>query len=313
MKISVVINTRNSGRTIKKCLDSIFSQTYKSFETILVDANSKDETLTIAASYPVKVIPQDRGNLARARNIGLLHSTGDIVAFLDSDAVAPFDWLQKISRRFNEQEVAVVGGPDEPPAASSMWERAVGIVDVKIAPLLFEWGSAELITGCNVAYRKASVEKVGGFDEELDTAEETELDKRISDTGARLVFDTGIKVFHHKRSDPSKYFKQHLWYGIGKGQMLRRNPDSLKVSSLAALLVLALPCALAWMILAGWALAALAIILLLVGGILVVASYVSIKSHDAKLIPIVGVSAILWIYSEGFGLLLGLLGKSRTR
>jgi glycosyltransferase involved in cell wall biosynthesis len=306
MKISVIVNTKNSERTIRQCLDSIFSQTYENFETILVDANSKDETLQIASSYSLKIVAQDKGNLARARNIGLLHSTGDIVAFLDSDATAGPDWLQRIASRFKEGEVAVVGGPDEPPKGSNTWEQAVGIVDAHIIPKVFEWGSAELITGCNVAYRRIVLERVGFFNEELDTAEETELNKRIMDTGARLVFDKQIKVLHYKRSNPSQYFRQHLWYGVGKGQMLRHNGHSLKLSNVFAPPFLALPCILVWLVSTGFFNLTMGVVLLFALVTLVVASHVCVKSQSAKLVPVVAASVVIWIYSEALGQLLGL-------
>jgi glycosyltransferase involved in cell wall biosynthesis len=312
MKISVIVNTKNSERTIRQCLDSIFSQTYENFETVLVDADSKDETLQIASSYPVRIVAQDKGNLARARNIGLLHSTGDIVAFLDSDATASPDWLQRIASRFEEGEVAVVGGPGELPDGSNTWQRAVGIVDAHIIPKVFEWGPAELIKGYNVAYRRIVLERVGFFNEELDTAEETELNKRIMDTGARLVFDERIRVLHCKRRNPSQYFRQHLWYGVGKGQMLRRNLRSLKWSNVLALSLLLLPCILGWLVITGFFNLTLGVVLLFALATLVVASHVCVKSQSAKLVPIVAASVIIWMYSEALGQLLGLFWKSRS-
>ena len=87
--VSVVIPVFNSATLLGDALRSVFAQTFRDFEVIVVDDGSEDrETLdqTLAAwSGRVRVLRQSNGGPARARNTGIAHATGDLVAFLDAD------------------------------------------------------------------------------------------------------------------------------------------------------------------------------------------------------------------------------------
>ncbi len=86
-KISVIIPTFNHGHYIKKAINSIFNQTYKNFEIIIVDDGSTDNTLDIISIYgdSVRYIYQENRGLAGARNTGIQASKGEYLAFLDAD------------------------------------------------------------------------------------------------------------------------------------------------------------------------------------------------------------------------------------
>lgn len=98
-KISVVIAAYNSELYITKCLDSIFNQTFKDFEVIVVNDGSTDHTREICERYAtahpnMTVINQDNGGIAKARNEGLKVCKGKYIAFSDSDDYADSNWLQ---------------------------------------------------------------------------------------------------------------------------------------------------------------------------------------------------------------------------
>lgn len=310
LRVSVVVPSRNSEKTIKGCLDSLIRQTYKEFEIIVVDASSNDGTLDIVSSYPVKIIVQEKGNLAHARNIGLAASTGDIVAFLDSDAMAPPDWLLAVANRFRTSNLAVVGGPDYAPANSNTWARACSFVDSHIVPMVYRWGPVESITGCNVAYKKENLERVGGFNEELDSAEETDVNRRIRNQGAQILFDPQTSVIHQPRRSPSQYFKQNFLYGVGKGQMLRHDPKNIKPSNFAALILLLAHFVVAWFFLTA---RPLAFSMILPIGLALVTSilfYSIVKNRNVELAFPVLLAALIWFYAQSVGQLIGLLGYS---
>lgn len=93
-KISIIVPIYNSEKHLKKCLDSIINQTYKSLEIILVDDGSTDSSGKIADEYKrlderVKVIHKKNDGVSIARNVGLTVSSGDYVGFVDSD-----DWIE---------------------------------------------------------------------------------------------------------------------------------------------------------------------------------------------------------------------------
>ena len=93
-KISIIVPIYKVGEFIKRCVDSVLSQTYKDWELILVDDGSPDESGAICDEYAksdsrIKVFHKENGGLSDARNYGLTHATGDYVYYLDGD-----DWIR---------------------------------------------------------------------------------------------------------------------------------------------------------------------------------------------------------------------------
>lgn len=87
MKFSIIIPVYNKANTIVQALDSVFSQTFKDFEVIVVNDGSTDNVLEVLKSYnnPVKVITQRNGGVSVARNKGIENANGDYLCFLDAD------------------------------------------------------------------------------------------------------------------------------------------------------------------------------------------------------------------------------------
>lgn len=84
-KFSIIIPNYNKEQYIEETLNSIFNQTYKNFEVIVIDDASTDNSLEIINKYDVKLFHTKRKMAGGARNVGLDHATGDYILFLDSD------------------------------------------------------------------------------------------------------------------------------------------------------------------------------------------------------------------------------------
>lgn len=98
-EISLIVLTFNSAKFIRPCLDSVFSQNYREFETIVVDNGSKDDTVEIIKeNYPDILLIGNRVNLgaAKARNQGIAASGGRWILALDCDTVLEKDFLDKM-------------------------------------------------------------------------------------------------------------------------------------------------------------------------------------------------------------------------
>lgn len=92
--VSVIIPAYNAEKTILRTLESVFNQTYRSIEVIIVDDGSNDNTLNLLkeikktkqnSKISIKIISKKNGGVSSARNVGLRHATGNFIAFLDSD------------------------------------------------------------------------------------------------------------------------------------------------------------------------------------------------------------------------------------
>ena len=102
-KFSIIIPVYNVEKYIKKCLDSVFNQTYKDFEVIVVNDGTKDNSMDIVKEYDVKIINQRNGGLSNARNKGVEKAKGEYIIFLDSDDYWENELLEKISLSINNK------------------------------------------------------------------------------------------------------------------------------------------------------------------------------------------------------------------
>jgi glycosyltransferase involved in cell wall biosynthesis len=108
MLISVIIPCFNSEKYIRVCIESVLEQTYKNFEIVLVNDGSVDRTEEIVKSYNdtrVKYHYKVNGGLSSARNYGIICSSGEYIAFLDSDDYWRNDKLDKQIRLMNDYDV----------------------------------------------------------------------------------------------------------------------------------------------------------------------------------------------------------------
>ena len=97
-KFSIIIPVYNVEKYIKKCLDSVFSQTFKDYEVIVVNDGTKDNSMDIVKDYNVKVVNQKNMGLSEARNTGVKNSTGEYIIFLDSDDYIEKDLLKEVNK-----------------------------------------------------------------------------------------------------------------------------------------------------------------------------------------------------------------------
>ncbi|MCW2610043.1 MAG: epsJ [Cryptosporangiaceae bacterium] len=216
--LTVVVLTYDSSRTVEACLDSLAAQDPPPDEILVVDDDSTDDTLTRVEAarrrhgLPLRTVRNGAHNISRGRNLGLDAATGDIVAFLDSDAVATPGWAAGLRSAFAaDPDVAVVGGAVEAVHASAFAE-AVALNDETVRDL-FTRGEL-LVSGCNMALRP---DLLGGerFDPSWVHAEDVEYVDRIGRTH-RWAVTPGARVRHESRADPRGYLRQMYRYGLWK-------------------------------------------------------------------------------------------------
>ena len=119
-KVSIIVRTKNEERWINSCLRSIFEQTYKNIEVIIVDNYSKDSTLKLAKTYKVKIVKIKNFKPGKAINLGIRNSVGKIIVCLSGHCV-PKDknWLMNLISNLKLKNVAAVYGRQEPFSFSS--------------------------------------------------------------------------------------------------------------------------------------------------------------------------------------------------
>ena len=224
-KASVIVPAYNSAATIGACLESLKALHYPDYETIVIDDGSTDATATIVEASQTRLLRGDHRGLGAARNAGIAAASGEIVAFLDSDARADADWLYHLVEALTRRGAAAAGGPNFAPRSDDAFAVAPGI------PREVRGDGDELtqLCGCNMAITKAALQNVGGFDNSfLAAGDDVDLSWRLADlpeeTRAPLVDAPGAVVFHERRATLRDYLRQQRGYGAGEGLLYKKYP-----------------------------------------------------------------------------------------
>jgi GT2 family glycosyltransferase len=221
MNSSVIISSYKGNESLTlSCITSLYRQSIKPDEIILVLDTEKEKEefenyLAARGILSVRVLSTGRKGLAAARNKGVEVSTGEILTFIDDDAIADEHWQEEIVRIFvNNGKVVAAGGPVLPVFEGKK-------VDQKfywIIGCTSEHPPTIRPIGCNMGFRREVFNKVGGFDEtlgrvqkKLAIGEETDLLLRIRDRMPeyQIRFTSYPKVYH--KIPPHRVT---LWYFI---------------------------------------------------------------------------------------------------
>lgn len=252
-ELSVVVVTYNEADRIEACLDSVVEscRQFDHVEVVLVDSRSTDETVELAADYPVRIyrLPQSvERTPGGGRYVGTQVTEGDHILFVDGDMIVEPSWVgAAMDRLTDEPELAGVDGHLNESDAT-------------------EARRVESLRGV-VLYDRDALSSVGGFDPYLNALEDIELGFRFDDAGYRLVRLPSVAATHPFGDGVTELRRR--WQGgyfYGRGQVLRkwhRSPrmvartlyysrlhgviGSWILTGLAAALVAGLAAALVWL------------------------------------------------------------------
>lgn len=225
-RISVVVCTHNGARTLPECLAAVRRLDYPDVEAIVVDDGSTDRSAEIAARYPVRLIRTDNQGLSSARNTGLQHATGEIIAYLDDDAYPDPYWLKYLAMAFVSSEHVGIGGPNIPPRGDGFRADCVAHAPGGPIHVLLTDTVAEHLPGCNMAFRRQALEAIGGFDPQFRIAgDDVDLCWRLQQRGWTLGFSPAALVWHHRRNSIRAYWRQQLNYGRAEAMLERKWPE----------------------------------------------------------------------------------------
>jgi len=128
--VSVIVGIRNEELFIEECIESLLRLNYPSdhYEIIIVDGMSSDKTRDLVQKYPVKLLLNDKKNVAAARNLGVENAIGDLVAFTDGDCKVDSQWLKILVCEMQNAPYDVVcfGGPNLIFETDPVFGRVVG-------------------------------------------------------------------------------------------------------------------------------------------------------------------------------------------
>ncbi len=250
MKISVIVCTYNRSRFLPPLLNSLAEQKLPApaYEVVLVNNRSTDDTESVCKAWArahrqiqLSYVVENRQGLSHARNRGIQEATGDVLAFVDDDALVPPHYLQTLYDHFvAHPESDAAGGKirlmfegKEPP-----W------LNRYISPMLgyFDWGEKEkpfrgrqYPRGSNMAFRRRVFEQAGGFDVRMGRTgrhllggEEKAFFARFRAQGFRGVYLPGAWLYHLVPQErlAMDYLKKQA-EGIGRSEAIRQSGRGL--------------------------------------------------------------------------------------
>ncbi len=224
-RFSLVVPVLNSKATLGPCLESVKQavRKYPDSEVIVMDHGSTDgslEWLTTECGEWAKVVQERGGTIASLRNKGARRATGEFVCFLDSDCTIGPDYLSTALAVFDQVDTDATGCrcriPSAPHWVEETWHnlhRTMGVKD----------GYVRFINSGNLVVRKSSFDRVGGFDERLQTDEDSDLVQRLWASGFKVYEARAVWAVHH--GNPKSllgFLKNEMWRGTGLASARKR-------------------------------------------------------------------------------------------
>jgi GT2 family glycosyltransferase len=226
-RVSVVVCAYNAADTIDECLLALADLNYPNYEVIVVNDGSTDGTGIAASRHAgVRVINTPNAGLSAARNVGLEHATGDIVAYTDADVRVDPEWLMFLVQAFEDPEVAAAGGPAVIPADDPWFAQCVARSPGAPTHVLLDDRIAEHVPGCNCAFRRDALLSIGGWNPLFRRAgDDVDVCWRIQAQGSKIGFAPAALVWHRHRARTRAYWRQQIGYGEGETWLAGEHPD----------------------------------------------------------------------------------------
>ena len=236
MRFSIIIPVYNRIDEVHDLLESLEKQSFKDFEVVIVEDGSslpcREEVESHSGSLDVKYFYKENEGRSIARNYGLDRAHGDYFIFFDSDCVIPPDYFATVAKRLDEKPLDCFGGPDAAHESFSPVQKAInysmtsflttggirgGKVQLeKFVPRTF-----------NMGFSREVYDKVGGFREMF--SEDIDMSTRIRLAGFSIGLIQNAPVWHKRRVDFRKFFRQVYVFGMSRITLKLLYPDSLKI------------------------------------------------------------------------------------
>lgn len=246
-RFSVIVPVYNRIDEVADLMESLSRQTYTDFEAIIVEDGSSEPCKDVVESYKGKIDahyhykPNEGRSIAR--NYGMEQSKGDFLIFFDSDCVIPPDYFKTLSEELDKCPLDCFGGPD---AAHDSFSSTQKAINYSMTSFLTTGGirggkiQLEKFTPrtFNMGFSRKVYSKVGGFREMF--SEDIDMSTRIRQGGFSIGLIRDAFVYHKRRIDFKKFWRQVHVFGMSRITLKLLYPDSLKlVHTLPAIAVIA--------------------------------------------------------------------------
>ncbi|MDG6250544.1 glycosyltransferase [Methanocalculus sp.] len=214
--ISIICPVFNEEGNISQLIESLMEQINDTneFEILIVDNNSTDNTVKIIQKYPVKLVSENSTQSSyAARNKGLKHAKGEVIAFIDSDCIASPEWIKEGIEALVAEDADMVGGNvqfyySEERTAAELYDS---IMNMQMEHNIRERNVAKT---ANLFVRTEVFKKIGLFPDDVQSGGDVQWTGKATQKGFKLVYAPKAVVYHPARKLNELIKKQHR---VGKG------------------------------------------------------------------------------------------------
>ena len=304
MRYSVIIPVYNRPDEVDELLESLSRQTFRDFEVIVVEDGSDVPCSDVVRRYEsclsVHYFSKPNSGPGQSRNYGAERSAGDFLIILDSDCLLPPGYLSAVQDELRRQDADAFGGPDRAHPSFTPVQRAINYAMTSFFTTGGIRGGRRKLDkfyprSFNMGVRADVYRALGGFSA-MRFGEDIDFSIRIFKAGFECRLFPEAWVWHKRRTDMRKFFKQVHNSGIARIELYKKYPESLKlVHTLPALFTAGVVCILLLSPFFPWCL----LLLLLFAMIIFVDS--SIKNKNLKIGILSVVSAVIQLVGYGSG------------
>jgi len=233
--ISIIIPVYNRPEELEELLQSLVGQSDSEFDVVVVDDGSTEKSETIVDKYKEKLSIQytykENSGPGDSRNFGCRHSQANFFIFFDSDCIIPPEYIKSLKKELND--IQAYGGPDREHSSFTPIQKGISYSMTSFFTTGGIRGNKKSIEkfhprSFNMGYSREVYKKTGGFSK-LRFGEDIDLSIRIVENGFKTILIPECFVYHKRRTNFKKFFKQIFNSGIARINLYKRHPKSLKL------------------------------------------------------------------------------------
>lgn len=234
-RVAIIIPFTAWNPLVECCVEGCLALAYPSFVIVLLPNVETIIPARYAKESQIRIVPTAISNIPHKRNQGFKAiQDADYYALIDSDAYPRADWLRQATQAFGSfRNTWCVTGPNISPVYLELKQQAVAnalMSSLVNGPRSFMRRLAagsrfvEAAYSCNLVIAREAIEATGGFDEALETGEDTDFCRRIGKLGKCIYYSNMVKVYHHNRPLYLPFIRQRMLAGHSAPYLFCREP-----------------------------------------------------------------------------------------
>ena len=236
IKLSIIVPVYNRPDEVSELLESLSKQTDKDFEVLIIEDGSSLKCDEVCKAYEGKLdlhyYFKPNSGRSETRNYGMDRASGNYFIIFDSDCIMPTEYIETVKRYLNEDYVDCYGGPDAADSSFNDMQKAISYAMTSMLTTGGIRGATKNVNkfsprSFNMGIAKEVYEKIGGYKNMI--GEDIDLSFRIKEAGFKTRLFPDARVFHKRRVDLKKFFRQVNTFGKARILLNTLHPGTLKL------------------------------------------------------------------------------------